>query len=738
MHDALTRALAAAASLALSLPVLAVDLSVASIEVTQGFQNGSTTLVGGRSTMVRAKVAISGSAGPVQGVDAVLRMFVNGVESSAGPFYSMNGPIVAPLSPSSGALEHTLNFIVVPPVSGQVSFRILVNPTASVTETNTANNLFISGNYAFVCRAVVDLAYVAINYTPSGGLPPLDMMEPGSADNFLRGIFAVGDWNYHRSPLGALTWTQNVNNTGSALLNALADIRNVQIPNAGYGKPEFVYGFLPGNPYSGNGLANGVPGIVAFGNTTENRWQRTFAHEIGHLWGLAHNSATIGQPSVDVEHHLKDPLGLPQLHASTKSDVMVAGLLTPAAWVAAGTYNKCLSDPRSQCSSAAGPDGDGDGGDSDARGREVPCLRVAGVLTHQDRSVALDPIFVFDQARPTVDDPAGDVAIEALDAAGRVVHRVRLRTDTMRESCCGTGRLNATAPIYALLPKPDAGVRVDRVVIRDLAPAAQGRVMTSRVRSAQAPRAEITSAWPAIAAPAPQGGAWKANPIEVTWSATDDDGDDLSFMLLYSPNGGGRWAPVSVNPQGESIIFDPSGLPGAEPGRGLLRLLVSDGFNTSVAERPIESLFMQLNPPDVHILSPNADTYWRGASVVLHASGWDLEDEYLPGSAFSWWSDRDGPLGVGRLLTTRSLSPGDHQISVIGIDSDGMTTTRVIAITISPRSIPTADIDGNGLVDGADLAMLLGNWGNFGVGDLNFDGVVDGQDLSILLGNWTP
>ena len=316
MHDALTRALAAAASLALSLPVLAVDLSVASIEVTQGFQNGSTALVGGRSPMVRAKVAISGSAGPVQGVDAVLRMFVNGVESSAGPFYSMNGPIVAPLSPSSGALEHTLNFIVVPPVSGQVSFRILVNPTASVTETNTANNLFISGNYAFVCRAVVDLAYVAINYTPSGGLPPLDMMEPGSADNFLRGIFAVGDWNYHRSPLGALTWTQNVNNTGSALLNALADIRNVQIPNAGYGKPEFVYGFLPGNPYSGNGLANGVPGIVAFGNTTENRWQRTFAHEIGHLWGLAHNSATIGQPSVDVEHHLKEDRKSTRLNSS--------------------------------------------------------------------------------------------------------------------------------------------------------------------------------------------------------------------------------------------------------------------------------------------------------------------------------------------------------------------------------------------------------------------------------------
>ena len=39
-------------------------------------------------------------------------------------------------------------------------------------------------------------------------------------------------------------------------------------------------------------------------------------------------------------------------------------------------------------------------------------------------------------------------------------------------------------------------------------------------------------------------------------------------------------------------------------------------------------------------------------------------------------------------------------------------------------------------MDGADLAILLGNWGFSGVGDLDLSGSVDGADLAILLGAW--
>ncbi|MCA9286504.1 MAG: hypothetical protein KDA22_14870 [Phycisphaerales bacterium] len=47
------------------------------------------------------------------------------------------------------------------------------------------------------------------------------------------------------------------------------------------------------------------------------------------------------------------------------------------------------------------------------------------------------------------------------------------------------------------------------------------------------------------------------------------------------------------------------------------------------------------------------------------------------------------------------------------------------------------DINGDGIVDGADLGLLLAGWGTSGDTDLNNDGTTDGADLGILLGNWS-
>jgi hypothetical protein len=48
-----------------------------------------------------------------------------------------------------------------------------------------------------------------------------------------------------------------------------------------------------------------------------------------------------------------------------------------------------------------------------------------------------------------------------------------------------------------------------------------------------------------------------------------------------------------------------------------------------------------------------------------------------------------------------------------------------------------ADLNGDGTVDAADLAILLGNWGQPGVADLDGSGAVDANDLATLLGEWT-
>lgn len=51
------------------------------------------------------------------------------------------------------------------------------------------------------------------------------------------------------------------------------------------------------------------------------------------------------------------------------------------------------------------------------------------------------------------------------------------------------------------------------------------------------------------------------------------------------------------------------------------------------------------------------------------------------------------------------------------------------------------DFDGSGLVDGADIAVVLGMWGNLGTSgdrraDTNNDGTVDGADIAGVLGAW--
>ncbi|MCA9285567.1 MAG: hypothetical protein KDA22_10145, partial [Phycisphaerales bacterium] len=67
------------------------------------------------------------------------------------------------------------------------------------------------------------------------------------------------------------------------------------------------------------------------------------------------------------------------------------------------------------------------------------------------------------------------------------------------------------------------------------------------------------------------------------------------------------------------------------------------------------------------------------------------------------------------------------------------TDTTVEIRILNAGSIP-GDLDGNGVVNGADLGLLLGLWGPCldacCPADLTGDGAVDGGDLGILLGNW--
>lgn len=98
-----------------------------------------------------------------------------------------------------------------------------------------------------------------------------------------------------------------------------------------------------------------------------------------------------------------------------------------------------------------------------------------------------------------------------------------------------------------------------------------------------------------------------------------------------------------------------------------------------------------------------------------------------------------------------SLSGGVGSIDLdahgIG-DAASMRFVRIVDLSFNPGVPAGADVDSvkaaffspdlnsDGTVDALDLAILLGAWGQAGIGDLDDSGAVDAVDLSVLLGAW--
>ena len=67
---------------------------------------------------------------------------------------------------------------------------------------------------------------------------------------------------------------------------------------------------------------------------------------------------------------------------------------------------------------------------------------------------------------------------------------------------------------------------------------------------------------------------------------------------------------------------------------------------------------------------------------------------------------------------------------------DGSSGSGNLEISCTPFSNPCPeDLNNDGVVNGADLGLMLGAWGTAG-GDVNGDGVTNGADLGLLLGAW--
>jgi len=119
---------------------------------------------------------------------------------------------------------------------------------------------------------------------------------------------------------------------------------------------------------------------------------------------------------------------------------------------------------------------------------------------------------------------------------------------------------------------------------------------------------------------------------------------------------------------------------------------------------------------------------------------WNIPPNGNSEAAFIW---RDGVM-----TALNDLIPPELGIEIkiaYAIDDEGRITGKardsrgdVVAVRLTPVPSVPGDFNRDAVVNGADLAILLGAWGLPGPADIDESGAVDGADLAVVLGNWTP
>lgn len=88
--------------------------------------------------------------------------------------------------------------------------------------------------------------------------------------------------------------------------------------------------------------------------------------------------------------------------------------------------------------------------------------------------------------------------------------------------------------------------------------------------------------------------------------------------------------------------------------------------------------------------------------------------------------------------TSMTFAPSSLEIPPGAVLQVSPTDVRVVFLEV-PSDSPAGDLNGDGVVNGADLGILLSNWGpcDACLSDLDGDGMVDGADLGQLLTAWS-
>lgn len=171
-------------------------------------------------------------------------------------------------------------------------------------------------------------------------------------------------------------------------------------------------------------------------------------------------------------------------------------------------------------------------------------------------------------------------------------------------------------------------------------------------------------------------------------------------------------------------------------------LVYPGAFNASWDLSKVQSIRARFYAENPNIGFQNGSPFFR----LITPTGWlELRPVYeVLNDAIGQWLPVE--VSLAGMATWDRIEIGDPDLTdvrslEIHADTWGFGFTLwVDGLHFHPQPMPpaTGDLDGNGVVNASDLAILLGAWGPCDAcsADLNASGAVDAADLAILLGAW--
>lgn len=683
-----------------------INLRPTGLEITQGIQNGdnSIVLVQSRDTFVRVYVKSDGST--VQDVTAQLSASWSGM-ANAGPILSTNPRIAVQATPNN--LDYNQQFIFQLPYEwtqhADLRLTFQLNPYGVPLEPDYADNVLTAGPYTFQPSPQLNLAFAQFSYSlngstyaPQGLLNNVAWIEQAYPLGF---TLQNGDW---LPGLNYSVW--DIGDAGGALARRVAhsspecDAYILRNPNGSVKRDDsefcagdyansqlaalhsarslagatFIYGMIPDS-----GVGSQFPRGQAGSDTVSSGpdaagWDGFYAgHEVGHTLGAAHPLTGNGEcglaGSDSIPPYLRARIGPENssvngfwprwlslggrwqlgaiLRGSDWTDLMAYCRRTdwPRQWISDGNYTRfynSIPQPAPTAGAAAARTQALAGDYLSVYGSVAPDGSAASLTLVRRQSTA-------DNIPPLA---AGPFAIRLYNAGNAVLAEYPFTPD---------GSADGWLPFGQVVDFVAGTTRVELVRLAD------NRALAMTVVS---PRPPVVHS---VSQPQVTGGN-----VALSWSASDPDGDVLSYDILYSRDGGATFQPVQFGVRALSATIDASKLGGSTA--ALFQVIANDGVNSAYANSP--TFAMPAKPPLVQIRTP-ADgirVHWRQL-VNFSGSALDFQDGQLAGARLTW-SSQAGPLGSGALLSLDNLPVGVNTITLRATNSAGLTSSASVTVVV--------------------------------------------------------